>query len=586
VRILGLVGATHDSGLAILEDGWPQLVLEEERLNRVKRTKAFPTQSLRAALGDQLEGLQDIDVITTPWHVGRLRASFSKALLRGLPGSLSFLLEQSHTPQRNEIVLLNQYLRRRLRRLAGDRPLPRIVNVGHHDAHAAVFFVSPFEDATILVMDGFGDDAATSIYTGQGNRLTREWWTWIFNSVGIAYTVVTKYLGFAGFSDEGKVMALAAYGDDRYVDDFRRLFRLEPEGRYRLDMSYFDFHRYGEFKPLKRKFYEAFGPAREAGSEITERHQAIARALQLATEEVILHVVRDLERRFPSRNLVLSGGVALNCVANARILRETGFERVWVPPCASDTGAPLGAALWHYHQTLGRPRRLELTHPFYGLEYSDDDISRALAEAGLTSERLEEQALIKRTARALADGKIVGWFQGRFEMGPRALGNRSILADPRRSRMRSVINSKIKHRESFRPFAPAVLEERAAEFFDLAQSDPFMTLAPRIHSHRACDIAAAVHVDGTGRIQTVSRAANPRYYDVIRAFGEITGVPILLNTSFNRHEPIVARPEEAISCYLRTGMDVLVIGDRYVSARTAEVEARAEARFRATGGRS
>lgn len=579
MRILGLVGATHDSGLAILDDGWPMLVLEEERLNRIKRTKVFPNRSLAAALGPGLAGLKDVDVITTPWNVDRLRMSFGKAILRGLPGSLSLLLESSHTPQRNEIVLLNFYLRRRLRRLAGEQSLPPIVNVGHHDAHAAAFFVSPFEDATVLVMDGFGDDAATSVYTGDNSGLSRVWWTGIFNSIGIAYTVVTKYLGFAGFSDEGKVMALAAYGDDRYVDAFRKLFWLEPEGRYRLDMSYFDFHRYGELKPLKRKFYETFGSQREPGSEITERHQAIARGLQVVTEEVILHVVRELERRFSSRNLIISGGVALNCVANARVLENTGFERVWVPPCASDTGAPLGSALWHYHQTLRCPRRFELIHPFYGLGFSDTEISRALDAAGLVSEKLEEPELIQRTARALASGKIVGWFQGRFEMGPRALGNRSILADPRSADMRTVINSKIKHRESFRPFAPAVLEDRAREFFDVDQSDPFMTLAPRVHVDRAREIAAAVHIDGTARIQTVSRAANQRYYDLIRAFGEITGVPIVLNTSFNRHEPIVARPEEAISCYLRTGMDVLVIGDHFVTMRTPEAEKQAEARF-------
>lgn len=580
MRILGLVGATHDSGLAILDDGWPTLVLEEERLNRVKRTKVFPDRSLVAALGSDLAGLKDIDVITTPWNVSRLRKSFGKAILKGLPGSLSLLLEASHTPQRNEIVLLNYYLRRRLRRIAVGQPLPRIANVGHHDAHAAVFFVSPFEEATVLVMDGFGDDAATSVYTGDENGLSRAWWTGIFNSVGIAYTVVTKYLGFSGFSDEGKVMALAAYGDDRYVEAFRKLFRLEPEGRYKIDMSFFDFHRYGEFKPLKRKFYDVFGPPREPGSEITQRHQAIARGLQVVTEDVILHVVRELERRFPSRNLVISGGVALNCVANARVADKTGFERVWVPPCASDTGAPLGSALWHYHQTLKNPRRLEVLHPFYGLDFSDEEISRALAEAGLGSEKLEERELIGRTARALADGKIIGWFQGRFEMGPRALGNRSILADPRSAEMRAVINSKIKHRESFRPFAPAVLEDRASEYFDVAQPDPFMTLAPRVHAHRRQEIAAAVHIDGTARIQTVSRAANQRYYDLIRAFGEITGVPIVLNTSFNRHEPIVARPEEAISCYLRTGMDVLVIGDHFVTMRTPQAEARAEQEFR------
>jgi carbamoyltransferase len=297
------------------------------------------------------------------------------------------------------------------------------------------------------------------------------------------------------------------------------------------------------------------------------------------TEETILHVLRGLERRFPSRNLVLSGGVALNCVANARILADTGYERVWVPPCASDTGAPLGSALWHHHQTLGQPRNGELKHAFFGLAYTDTEIEAALREAGLAGERMAEPELIERAARDLADGRIVGWFQGRFEMGPRALGNRSILADPRRESMKDVINARIKHREPFRPFAPAVLLERACELFEIAQPDPFMTLAPRVRPEKRHLIPAAVHVDGTGRIQTVERSANPRYYGVIEAFGRLTGVPVLLNTSFNRQEPIVANPAEAISCFLRTDMDVLVLGDYYVTDRNAAAVDKARAGF-------
>ncbi|MFN3868261.1 MAG: carbamoyltransferase [Hyphomicrobiaceae bacterium] len=581
MRVLGLVGATHDSGIALVDDGLPTLILEEERLNRVKRTKAFPTLSLQAALGADLAGIDSVDVITTPWDVKRLRASFAKAMLKGLPASLSFLLEASHTPQRNEIVLLNHYLRRRLKRLVGERPLPRIVNVGHHDSHAATFFVSPFEDATILVMDGFGDDASTSVYTADRRGIERHWTTGIFNSVGVVYTVVTEYLGFGGFSDEGKVMALAAYGDDSLVPLFRELIRLEPGGRYQVDMSYFDYQRYGEFRPFRGKFYDRFGPPRKKDEPLGDRHYAIARGLQVMTEETILHIVRAIAQQFPSRNLVLAGGVALNCVANARVLAETEFERVWVPPCASDTGAPLGSALWHYHQTLGQPRRFEMIHPFYGLEFDDAAIAGALERAGLTAERIDTHALIQRTARDLAEGKIVGWFQGRFEIGPRALGNRSILADPRRADMREIINSKIKHRESFRPFAPAVLEERATEFFEISQPDPFMTMAPRVHADKITSMPSAVHIDGTGRIQTVRREQNERYYDLIEAFGEITGVPVLLNTSFNRHEPIVCRPEEAISCYLRTGMDVLVLGNYYVTERNDALSTAAKVRFEA-----
>lgn len=579
MRILGLVGATHDSGLAILDDGRIELVLEEERFDREKRTKAFPRRAMIAALGEGAERLDAIDVITTPWDVARLRRSFMGAVLRRFPLSLAFLSERSHTPQRNEIVLLNAYLERKLRRLAGERRLPPIVNVGHHDSHAATFFVSPFEEATVLVMDGFGDDAATSVYTGAGNRLTRHWHTDIFNSLGMVYTIVTEFLGFGGFSDEGKVMALAAYGDQSLVQRFRDVVRLEPDGRYQVNMSYFSFDAFGELRPFKRKFLDAFGPPRRQGAEITDRHRALAAALQRVTEETILHVLRSLERRFPSRNLVLSGGVALNCVANARILADTGYERVWVPPCASDTGAPLGSALWHHHQTLGQARNGELEHAFYGLAYSDAAITAALQAAGLAGKRMEEGALIERAARDLADGRIVGWFQGRFEMGPRALGNRSILADPRRESMKDVINARIKHREPFRPFAPAVLVERASELFEIAQPDPFMTLAPRVRPEKRHLIPAAVHVDGTGRIQTVERSANPRYYGVIEAFGRLTGVPVLLNTSFNRQEPIVASPAEAISCFLRTDMDVLVLGDYYVTDRNLAAVERARTSF-------
>ncbi len=580
MRILGLVSATHDSGLAILEDGKPTLVLEEERLNREKRTKAFPRHCVIETFGPRAAGLRDIDVITTPWDQNKLRAHFGRVLLSGLPYSLNLLRENSHSPQRNEIVRLNAVLSRRLQRIIdGQFDLPEIVPVGHHDAHAAAFFVSPFEEANVLVMDGFGDDASTSIYSGHGNHLERCWSEGILDSLGLIYTFVTKYLGFKGFSDEGKVMALAACGDDSYVDRFRNVVQLLDDGRYAVDMSYFNYGKYGELKPLTTKFYNVFGPPRKPGSLLQDRHLAIAYALQAVSEDVVLHIVRAMMAQQPCDNLVLAGGVALNCVVNAKILENTDVKRVWVPPCASDTGAPLGSTLWHWHQTLGEPRGFELTHAYYGLEYSDEQIAEALNDAGLASEVLEESELIERVSRDLADGRIVGWFQGRFEMGPRALGNRSILADPRNPEMRDILNAKIKHREAFRPFAPAVLEEHAAEFFDISQPDPFMTLAPRVQLNKQTRLPAAVHVDGTGRIQTVSRATNRRYYDLIAAFGRLTGVPVLLNTSFNRQEPIVARPSEAVSCYLRTGMDVLAIGDRYVTDRNAKSRAWAESTF-------
>src|SRR5262245_2408867 len=498
-----------------------------------------------------------------------LRRSFASLLLRRFPLSLALALPASHTSQKNDIVFLNYFLRRDITRRFGVAALPPIVNVPHHHSHAAIFFVSPFEEALVLVMDGYGDDCSTSAYLGRSNRLEPLWSTGIMNSVGLVYTFVTEYLGFAGFGDEGKVMALAAYGEDTYVERFRDVICPTPDGGYAVNTSYFSYDTFGQLRPFKRKFIAAFGPPRTKGEPILDRHRDVAFALQTVTEEIVLNLVRSLLKKHQARDLCLSGGVALNCVANAKILEHTDVRRLWVPPCASDTGAPLGSAVWHYHQDLGHARRFELKHALWGKAYSADEIVGALEEAGLRYHRLGEAQLLARVARDLADGKIVGWFQGRFEMGPRALGNRSILADPRRPEMRDVLNAKVKKRESFRPFAPAVLVERAAEFFEIDQPDPFMTLAPRARPAARDRIPAAVHVDGTGRIQTVERSSNPRYYGLIEEFGRLTGVPVLLNTSFNRSEPIVGSPKEAIDCYLKSGMDVLVLGDFYTTDRPA-----------------
>ena len=578
MRILSIVSETHDSGIALVDDGKPVLVLEEERLNRIKHTQDFPRAALAAALDSGLLDPDSIDVIVTPWKAARLRKTFLKALLAHPPASFNLVRPDAHTTQSNSIVLLNYWLKRGLRRELGRRTLPELVSVPHHNAHAAIFFASPFEEANVLVMDGYGDDAATSSYIGTGNQLTRDWHSAFFNSLGMIYTFVTGHLGFRAF-EEGTVMALAAHGDDTYVARFRDTIHLVEDGRYRVNMDYFTYDRYGLLRPFSDKFLSAFGPPRHPDESITDRHKALARALQVRIEEAVLHVARGAAARNPSRNLVLSGGVALNCVANARVLAETDYENVWVPPCASDTGAPLGAALWHYHQKLRHPRSFTLTHPFYGLEESDDAIREALDRAGLAYQRLDDDALFDQVARDLADGHIVGWFQGRFEMGPRALGNRSILADPRHLATKDRINTRVKYRESFRPFAPAVLVEHARDYFEIAQDDPFMTMAPRVRPDKLDVIPAAVHVDGTARIQTVARETNPRYYAVIEAFMRRTGVPVLINTSFNRQEPIVASAREAVSCYLRTEMDGLALGNFYTRDRNRATEAKARSGF-------
>lgn len=579
MRVLGLVANTHDAGLALLEDGVPEIVLEEERFNRQKKTKRFPRLALAHAFDERGVSIRDVDAIATPWDIGRLRKTVASVLLKGFPSSLNLLHQRAHQGQRNQIIFLNRYLSEGLREHFGTLPLPPIVNVGHHESHAAAYFVSPFEEAAVVVMDGYGDEHATSVYLGKGDRIERLWGMDVLNSLGLVYTFITQFLGFRAFHDEGKVMGLAAYGGRAYVDRFRKLVQLTSDGRYKVDMAYFSYDKFGQIQPFQEKFFAEFGAPRLPGEDITQRHRDIAFGLQTMLEECVIHIIRGLEAQVQTRNLVMVGGVALNCVSNARIIAETSFKRLWVPPSASDSGAPLGAALWHWHQTLGHRRTFELTHAYWGRMPSDSEMIRALDAAGVRHKRLPEGDLIARTARDIAAGKIVGWYQGRCEMGPRALGNRSILADPRRADMKDIINERIKQRESFRPFAPAVPVERAAEYFHLDQPDPFMTIAPRVREEKAGHIPAVVHADGTGRIQTVSHNTNPRYHKLITEFGRVTGVPVLLNTSFNRQEPVVARPEEAVSCFLRTGMDVLVLGDHYCTDRNPEAVERAVKTF-------
>ncbi|MGI9409511.1 MAG: carbamoyltransferase family protein [Hyphomicrobiaceae bacterium] len=561
-----MASETADSGIALLQDGVPSIVLEEERHSRIKHTLKFPILALNAAMERSNIDFADIDVITTPWDRRRMRLTFSWAVLRKFPASLAHLSARANTAQDVGLVIIDRILRRRLRRAFPNQSIPPVLMVGHHEAHAAMYFVSPFDDATIVVMDGYGDDAATSVFTANGGRIERRWHGSLFDSIGAIYTVIAQHLGFDIF-EEGTVMALAASGEDHLVEKMRELVRLEDDGRFRVNFDYFSFDTYGMLQPFKNKFLDTFGPARQRTDPITDHHKNVARGLQGLSEEVILHVARAARKNYLSQNLIFAGGVAQNCVANARLLNDSGFQRVWVPPCASDTGTPLGSALWHYHQTLGNPRCMEMTHSYYGLDYTPDEIRSALEQTGLGFEELDEGALLARVSNDLASDKIVGWFQGRYEIGPRALGNRSILASPINPYIRDKINQQVKHRESFRPFAPSVLEEHVSEYFEISQTDPFMTMAPRVCPDRANGIQAAVHANGTARIQTVSREQNPRYHKLIGGFRDLTGVPMLLNTSFNKQEPIVNAPNEAISCFLRTDMDVLVLGDFYCSDR-------------------
>ncbi len=583
MNILGLVYTSHDAGLALLTDGKPNIILEEERFNRIKHTLKYPRMAMDTVFGQggRLD-LSDVDVITTPWNMERIRRSLLGAVFRDMPASLNLLRPEAH--RTHTTGLLNVPLRLKLGMLSqfGLKKQPPIVQVGHHESHASVFFVSPFEEATVLVADGYGDDGATSAWLGKGNKIQRQWSDPMFDSLGMLYTCVSEHLGFP-FFQEGTVMALAAMGGPAYKEKFKDLIHMLPGGRIQINKSYINYPTHGLIEPFKPKFYAAFGPRRKSNEPLTEHHHNIAWALQHWTEEALIHITRELYRVHKNKNLVISGGVALNCVANGRILRDTDFERVWVPPVASDTGVCFGSALYHWHNTLGNRREFELTHAFYGKEFSSAEIVSALDAAGLKYERMEEDALLKRVAKDLSEQKIVGWFQGRAEIGPRALGNRSILSSATSNAMKDLINARIKHREPFRPFAPVVLIERLNEFFEYEHPDPFMTVAPKIRPDKIALIPAAAHVDGTGRIQTIDRKANPRYYGVIEEYAKLTGIPVLLNTSFNRQEPVVNAPAEAISCYLRTDMDRVVLGNYYVSDRNADAIKRAFEKFGKAG---
>ncbi|MEO1283003.1 MAG: carbamoyltransferase N-terminal domain-containing protein, partial [Pseudomonadota bacterium] len=474
MKVLGLVSKTHDTGLALLEDGKPLVILEEERFNREKHTKSFPINSLKAAFIDGPHDFDDVDVIATPWRQKALVKTFFNIVTSRMPASLNLLRPAAHSTQDSGIVNLWLRLQIQLRAYLKRRKLPPIVEVGHHESHASVFFVSPFEEATIVVMDGYGDECSTSVFHGKGNKIEPVKKLGFFDSLGMLYTCATNHLGFKTF-EEGTVMALAACGKPTYVEEFRKVITLNDDGTFTLNRDYVSIDTHGLIKPFTPKFTETFGKPRQRHEPLEDHHRDLAYAVQAVTEEAVLNLVRSLEKDSPSRNLVITGGVALNCVANARVLRDTGFERVWVPPCASDTGAPLGAALYHTHHTLGMPRVMEMTHPFYGQSYSDDDIEAALSDANLAFEKLDDDTLFNRVAKDLSERNIVGWFQGPYEIGPRALGNRSILADPRSLQIKHIINARIKYREPFRPFAPAVLLEHADEYFEIDQPDPFMT---------------------------------------------------------------------------------------------------------------
>jgi carbamoyltransferase len=569
--ILGLNAFHGDAAAALVIDGELVAAAEEERFNRIKHVAGFPSLAAAWCLRDAGLDPRELD------HV---------AIGRDPKANLTAKVRQTARRLRNPAYVVT-----RLRNLAKVRNVrddaaralgttkdalrAEFHNVEHHQAHvASAFFVSPFDEAAILTMDGFGDFASTMLAVGRGNHFHVLDRVTFPHSLGIYYTAVTQWLGFPKYGDEGKVMGLAPYGDASvHIEAMRDLIRLGE--LFELNLDYFTHHSEGvdmtwaEQSPtigriFSKRLEDVFGPAREPGTELTKHYEDVAGALQAVLEEAYLHLVGVAYERTGSTNLCLAGGVALNAVANGRIRTETPFDGLYIQPAAGDSGIAVGAAYYVWNQALGNPRGFVMEHAYSGPQYTDEECAEALYAAGLKPERLSDDELFRTIAERIAAGDVVGWFQGRMEFGPRALGNRSIVTDPRRHNMKDILNARIKHREPFRPFAPSVLAEKTREWYEQDYSSPFMILVYKTRADKREQIPAVNHVDDTGRVQTVEEGVNPRYYRLISEFEQQTGVPILLNTSFNENEPIVMTPREAADTFLKTKMDVLVLGNYVV----------------------
>jgi carbamoyltransferase len=586
--ILGISCFFHDAAAALIKDGMVVAAAEEERFTRKKHDFEFPIHAIHYVL--QVEGItaDDLDYVA---FFEKPFIKFERILMTSLqmfPRGMRVFREAMVT------WLLDKLWVRALITEKVGVPRGKILFSQHHLSHAAsAFFCSPFDDAAILTVDGVGEWATATMGWAKGNeiRLTRE--IHFPHSLGLLYSTFTAFLGFEVNEGEYKVMGMAPYGRPRYVDKVRKLVQMFPDGSFRLDMDYFAFHRSTNI-PYSRKFLQLFGDPRapndkfctEASGwpsyfgvqpsdygEIVRRNQHyadIAASVQVVTEELLLNMARAVRRETGVARLCIAGGVGLNSVANWKILRDVGFDELYVHPAAGDSGGAVGAALYVYHSLLNKPRTFVMEHAFWGARYSESDIRSFLDAERISYEHLDDDHLLDRTVEALLQGDVVGWFQDRFEWGPRALGHRSILADPRRKDMKDIVNTKIKFREPYRPFAPSVLNERVHEYFDapgVERQYParFMLLVVDVKPSKYDVIPAVTHVDGSGRLQTVTRDGNARYYGLIQRFADATGVPVVLNTSFNlRGEPIVNTPREAYSTFMRSGMDVLVLGNCFI----------------------
>lgn len=588
VYIMGISAYYHDSAACLIKNGAILAAAQEERFTRKKHCSEFPSQAVQYCLREANVSLGKVHSVVfyeKPFiKFERLLETYLAFAPRGIKSFLA-----SMPSWLKEKIFLKDDLRKELRRIA-DRTnddIPVILFAEHHESHAAsAFYPSPFQEAAVLCMDGVGEWATTSSWMGKGEDLLPLWEIPFPHSLGLLYSAFTYYTGFKVNSGEYKVMGLAPYGEPNYVKAiYDSLLDLKEDGTFRLNMDYFNYCT--GLTMTNSKFDRLFGgPPRKPESPLTQREMDLASSVQEVTETIMLRLANGLHKETGMENLCLAGGVALNCVGNGRILREASYKRIWIQPAAGDAGAAVGAALAGWHRFLRKPRDINehdtMAGAYLGPSYSNDEVESCLKEHQATYFQLSDEVLYDYVAEALANEKVIGWFQGRMEFGPRALGARSIIADARSPRMQSVMNLKIKYRESFRPFAPSVLRERVKDYFDLACDSPYMLLvAPVLEKRRKrmsqdhkelwgidllnvprSDIPAVTHVDYSARIQTVHEETNPRYYKLLKSFESKTGCAVIVNTSFNvRGEPIVCTPSDAYRCFLRTEMDMLVMGN-------------------------
>jgi carbamoyltransferase len=574
--ILGISCFYHDAAACLLRDGEIVAAAQEERFTRKKHDADFPKEAVDYCLSAAGIGIADVDLV----------AFYDKPFVK-FERILETYLSTAPRGFASFLMAIPQWLKHKLfmretiaRRLGFDG---EILFAEHHESHAAsAFYPSPFQEAAVLTLDGVGEWATSSWGVGSGNDLQIRQEMHFPHSLGLLYSTFTHYTGFKVNSGEYKLMGLAPYGEPKYVDLIReKLLDLKEDGSFQLNLDYFGF--VDGLSMTNARFHDLFGgPPRRPETPIEQRHMDLARSIQEVTEEIVLRMARHVRAETSLGNLCMAGGVALNCVANGKIVSQGIFDRVWIQPASGDAGGALGAALSVWYKHLGRPRTVGAKDAMHasrlGPAYSDEEVEAFLKAKGIPYRAVPADDLADETARLIEGGNVIGWVQGRMEFGPRALGSRSIIGDPRSAEMQTTMNLKIKFRESFRPFAPAVLRERVGEFFDLEGESPYMLLVAPVNQSQMLPVAtegrglarlkeirsripAVTHVDGSARVQTVVREDNPLFYDVIESFGKRTGVPLVINTSFNvRGEPIVRSPEEAYTCFMRTGMDYLIVG--------------------------